>query len=120
MIERAYRFEFDTAVDLDEVELTFGLATYSAEGLYGAARVRLEAAYERDEMGRALTVSAETPVGVSVIRIFAGLLAREFGEDSFRVNPIPSTAAQDTGVVIDDHRTSRAECTDRTREAAPN
>ena len=85
MKESTYRLEFAPEISLDEVVLTFGLATYSAEGIHGAARVRLEAKYHRDDEGHALVMNAQTPVGLTVVRILTALLTREFGEDSFRV-----------------------------------
>lgn len=91
------RFTLASDVPLDEAEMTLQLATFAAEGLFGAARVRLEFGYHVDLDGHALLVDGTTEVGTAVVRVLTGLLLREFGEDSFRVQrlnpPSRKTAA---------------------------
>ena len=80
------RFTFASDVPLDEAEMTLQLATFAVEGLFGAARVRLECGYQVDPDAHALLVDDTTEVGTAVVRVLTGLLLREFGEDSFRVD----------------------------------
>lgn len=78
------RFEFDGIVPLAEAELTLDLARYSAEGLVGQARVRLDVVQRLDSDGHAIVVEGEGEAFESVVRVYAALLIREFGETAFR------------------------------------
>jgi hypothetical protein len=80
-----YRLEFEAAVPLAEAEMSLHLAMIALEGLFGRASVRLDARYRLDEAGRAIVVDGSTQVGESLVRVFAALLIREFGDDSFVV-----------------------------------
>jgi hypothetical protein len=97
-----HRYRFAPEVDLGQVEETLLLSVYAAEGVHGAAKVRLEAGYHLDEQARACVVDAGTAVGETVSQIFAGFLAREIGEDEFTVERIQAVeakaAAPDQGV----------------------
>jgi len=96
---KAFRFEFEPDVSLTEAEQTLHLALFAVGGLYGEARVRLEAAYRVDEICTAIGVDASTEVGAAVVKIYAGLLLKEFGEDAFRVRPI-TVAESHTSVAV--------------------
>ena len=85
MTANVYRFEFEPAVPTAEAELTLHLALYAVEGLYGEARVRLEAAYRLDNSRTAILVDGGTEVGAALVKVFTRLLIREFGEDGFHV-----------------------------------
>ena len=87
-----FRFEFDPSVRLAEAEMSLHLALYAAEGLFGEARVRLDASYTMDEAGRSITVDGISEVGAAVIKVFTGLLTREFGEHSFQVQRVARAA----------------------------
>ena len=89
MAKVIYRFEFEPAVPLAEAEMSLHLAMIALEGLFGRAGVRLEARYRLDEAGRAIVVDGSTQVGESLVRVFAALLIREFGDDSFSVSRGP-------------------------------
>jgi hypothetical protein len=91
-----YRFTFTEGTPLTEVENSLFLAVFSAEGLHGRARVRLDAAYFLDQKKRACVVDAASVVGKTIAQIFTGLLGREFGDDAFTVERVvgaPQTAA---------------------------
>jgi hypothetical protein len=83
----AYRFDFDGEIPIAEAELTLHLAVFAVEGLFGQARVRLDAGYHLDEPRRAIIVDGGTEVGRALVRVFASLLLREFGEQAFTVRP---------------------------------
>jgi hypothetical protein len=96
MTRLAYRFEVDASVPLDEAEMSLHLAMIALEGLFGRAGVRLDARYRLDAAGRAIVVDGSTPLGESLVRVFAALLIREFGDECFVVRRIsPSTPAPD-------------------------
>src|SRR5687768_4257437 len=80
-----YRFEINQAVPLEEAELTLQLSIFAVAGIHGEAGVRLDARYDIDEAGRALVIDASTDIGMSLVRVFAALLLREFGDDAFTV-----------------------------------
>ncbi len=84
------RFEFDSEVSLADAEMTLHLAMFAVEGVFGRARVRLDAEYVLDEESCGITVDTRTEVGAMIVRVFTGLLLREFGEESFRLHRSPS------------------------------
>lgn len=88
MARQVYRYRFNAKVPLDQAEETLLLAVYAAEGVHGAARVRLEAGYLLDRKTRTCVVEASTPVGETVAQVFTGYLSREFGEDSFQAESV--------------------------------
>lgn len=94
MTANVFRFEFEPTVPIIEAEMTMHLATYAVEGLYGEARVRLEAAYHLDDSHRSITVDGGTDVGAALVKVFTRLLIREFGEDGFRVRRVEPNAVR--------------------------
>lgn len=91
MATDVFRFQFAAETPLEEAELTLQLAIFAAEGLFGAARVRLEFGYHVDTSRHAILTDGTTEVGAAVVRVFTGLMLREFGEESFRVEHLNST-----------------------------
>lgn len=87
-----YRFSFSRGIDLAEAEATLHLAILAAEGLFGEARVRMEASYHMDAPRAALLVDGGTPVGDAVVRIFTTFVTREFGADAFAVRRVSVAA----------------------------
>lgn len=85
MITQTYRYRIADTVPFGEVEESLLLAIIAAECLHGPARARLEASYCTDQETRACVLDASTEVGRDIARIFTGLLAKEFGEDAFKV-----------------------------------
>ena len=85
-----FRFSFSSEVPIDEAEMTLQLATFATEGLFGAARVRLHFGYHIDLNRRVIIADGSNEVGATVVQIFTGLLLREFGDDSFRVERVDS------------------------------
>ncbi len=83
-----FRFQFEPRVPLSEAEMSLHLAMFAVEGLYGEARVRLEATYGVDEGRRSITVDGGMEVGAAVVKVYTRLLSREFGEDSFRIQRV--------------------------------
>jgi hypothetical protein len=92
MNSELFRFEFEPSVLLPEAEMTLHLALLSVEGLFGEARVRLEASYRVEEADRLIIVDGAGEVGAAIVKIFTGLLNREFGETSFQVGTTQSTS----------------------------
>ncbi|TWT40191.1 hypothetical protein KOR42_49330 [Thalassoglobus neptunius] len=88
------RFHFQESVDLLEAEMSLHLAMFSVEGLYGRARVRLEAHYQLVTDDHRIDVDCTSRVGELIVRVFTGLLIREFGEDSFTVRKVSSSESE--------------------------
>jgi len=86
----SFRFQFESDVPLDEAEMSLHLAIFAVEGLFGQARVRLDAGYALDAEAHALVIDASNEVGATVVKVFTGLLVREFGEDAFEVDRVDS------------------------------
>ena len=81
----AIQFVFDPDVALAEAEMSLHLAMFAVEGLIGQARVRLDAQYEIDTIGRAIVIDINSTTGRLVARVFTALLLREIGEQAFCV-----------------------------------
>ena len=88
MFEQAYRYRFGNDADLAEAEETLLLAILAAEGLYGRARVHVDAAYAVDRSIRALIVDAAGDVGEDINAVFTAFLLREFGGEGFAVRRV--------------------------------
>lgn len=93
MFAGVFRFSFDQHVPIEDAEMTLHLAMLAAEGLFGKPRVAMEFRYEIQPFDAYLDVDGDSEVGVTIARIFAGLLLREFGDSAFRITNIPSHAA---------------------------
>jgi len=83
-----YRYEFDAAVPAAEVETTLVLSILAVEALHGESQTRLDAGHAFDLTRRTVVIDAATPVGRDLNRVFIGLVTREFGPDSFRVERV--------------------------------
>jgi hypothetical protein len=92
MTAAVYRFTFSEEAPLDEAEMTLQLSIFAVEGVFGAARVRLEFSYFLDELNRLILVDGTNEVGLTIARIFTSLLLRELGENAFKVRPVQAQA----------------------------
>jgi hypothetical protein len=95
MTASSFRYCFAPSVPIREVEDTLRLASLAACGLYGDARVRLEAPHRVEADARRCVIGAGTPVGDDLNKIFLGLVTREFGEGSVEVEAVPAPARRD-------------------------
>lgn len=86
-----YRYEFLPVVPIGEVEQTLLLAIIATESLHGESQARLDIAHAFDPDRRTCVIDASTAVGRDLNRLFTGLVSREFGPDSFRVERVPHT-----------------------------
>ena len=94
MTRNVYRYTFNEALSLAEVRDSLAVSIFAAEGMHGQAQVRLHAGYLMDEVARVCVVDAWTPVGLTVVQVFTGLLARQFGEDAFEVERVDQATAR--------------------------
>jgi len=85
MPTEAYRYRFKEHIDPLDVEVTLHLAIIAAEGLYGEARVRMDAGYVIDESIFAIVVDASTAVGQVVCAMFTHFLLKQYGSGVFHV-----------------------------------
>lgn len=85
MTARSYRYTFPPGPGTDDLQDTLLLAVLACEALHGDARVRLEGDYSFDRRHRRCEIATTSDVGRDLNRLFAGLVAKEFGRDSFRV-----------------------------------
>ena len=82
-----YRFSFDRAVPMDDVEESLVLALLVIQILHGDARSRLAISHAFDRKRRVCIIDATTPEGKDLSKLLVGLLSREYGPDSFVVRP---------------------------------
>src|SRR5262245_44249189 len=87
MGQQLFRYTFDAAVPMDEVEHTLVLALLVVGILHGDAQARLGVGHFFDRQRRACVVDASTPEGKDLSKLLVGLLAREYGPDAFAVRP---------------------------------
>ena len=83
-------FVFEPHVALTDAEMSLHLGMFAVEGLAGRVQVCLDANYQVDPEKHAIAIDGGNRVGRLIAESFAGLLNREFGEDSFhieRANP---------------------------------
>lgn len=91
-----FRFTFTPAVNMLEAEATLQLAIVAAEGLFGEARTRMDAAYLVDAPRASMLVDGNTSVGNAVIRIFTAFATHEFGADAFSIRRVTTGHDHDT------------------------
>ncbi|MBU1073154.1 hypothetical protein KKG45_07895 [bacterium] len=101
MEESEYRFCFNDAVNMPDVEETLLMAVIAAEGIHGRARVWLDAQFDATPEDRTCTVSADNEVGQSIARIFTEMLTLEFGEAAFQVGRYTSLRRSQTAAKSD-------------------
>jgi hypothetical protein len=70
-----------------EVEETLHLASIAAEGLHGAANVRLYFSYKKNIEEHEIAMRRDNPVALDVIKIFTTLAIYEYGGVKFRSLP---------------------------------
>lgn len=83
----AYLVHLQPCVPLDQAEMSLHLAMFAVEGLAGRARVCIDARYELDQQSHAIAI-VRNRIGQMIVRAFAALLLREFGEGMFRVERV--------------------------------
>jgi len=88
-----FLFVLEPNVPLADAEMSLHLAMFAVEGLTGRVRVRMDASYRIDDESHAIRIDGTRRVGQLIARVFAGLLHREFGEDSFHIERRPEQAA---------------------------
>src|SRR5262245_29407637 len=88
MIATTFAYRFVDRVSTADIEGTLVLACLAAEGLFGEARVRLEAPNRIDRANGYCQIDARGPAGHAVSRIFTAFVTREFGPDAFRVEHV--------------------------------
>ena len=91
MRRTAYRYTFETDVSMKEVRNSLSLATIAAEGIYGHVRVTLDAFFRLDLDDRMCLIDGSTAVGECIAAVFTEFLARDFGEDGFKVKRTEET-----------------------------
>lgn len=98
MLSNMYRYEFDSAVAIEEIEATLVLALAAVENLHGASQVRLDAEHAFDAVLRVCVINAATRVGRDLNKLFAGFLTREFGSGGFHVERLGGGQPASTAV----------------------
>jgi hypothetical protein len=88
MTPTIYRYRIGRKVSPKDVEETLLLALVAAEGLYGAARVEMEAACHVDPDSGCGVIDASNEVGRDVARIFTCFLIHEFGRDAVEIRQV--------------------------------
>lgn len=100
MNSQAYRFRFRPEIALKDAEDTLLLAFLAAEGIFGQARVRMDAGYAIDATINVIVIDASTLIGQVVAAIFTAFISREFGQGAFhvrRVEGLPGQTLQEAG-----------------------
>jgi len=93
MTKDIYRYTFRPEVPKAEVEASLLLALIAVEGLHGEAQTRLDAGHAIGGLFGVCVIDGSTAVGRDLAKVFTAFLRREFGEDSFRVERLPSSSS---------------------------
>ncbi len=93
MTTERYRFVFAAHVPTDEVEAALALAILATESQYGTIQARLDIGHAFDPKRRACVIDAGTTVGRDLTKLFARLVAQQFGEDVFTLERIDNRAS---------------------------
>lgn len=80
-----YRFKFKGSISAKAIEEALFWAVFNAESVFGKPKVRLDASFLFDKEKHVCVVDKTTEVGQHIAQIFTSLIAREFGEDAFKV-----------------------------------
>lgn len=98
MNAQAYRYRFRSDIALKDAEETLVLSFLAAEGIFGEARVRMNASYAVDATISVIFVDAGTLVGQVSAAIFTAFISREFGHGSFHVCRVEGLPGHRPGV----------------------
>src|SRR4029077_17863865 len=85
MTHDVFRYRFARRVPASEIEGSLVWAWLAAEGLFGEARVRLEATHLWDRKRGICVIRARGAAGRAANLIFVALIGRGFGPDAFQV-----------------------------------
>ncbi|MEZ6141581.1 MAG: hypothetical protein R3B84_13495 [Zavarzinella sp.] len=91
MAESVYRYRFQPAISMQDVEATLLLAIWGVESLHGESQVRVNQAHYLDPEHHTCIVDARTTIGRDLNHLFLGYLRKEFGELAFHVEPVEPT-----------------------------
>lgn len=80
------KFKFHRGINREKVEEYIAQAIVATEGVFGQAKVRLNAAYLASD--NKVVIDVTTPVGEHIAEVFTWLMTREFGEKSFAVERV--------------------------------
>jgi len=80
------RFKFNKTIEREVIEWHIAQSILASEGVFGQAKVRLNAAYLASDSKVVIDVSS--PVGEHIAEVFTWRMTKEFGEDSFTVERI--------------------------------
>ncbi|MBI5399539.1 hypothetical protein HZB07_02850 [Candidatus Saganbacteria bacterium] len=86
------RFKFKDGINSDLIESKIALAILAAEGVFGRAKVRLDAAYIVSKNKAVIDVSSE--VGEHIAQVFTSFMTEAVGEKKFIVERV---RAKDSG-----------------------
>lgn len=82
------RFKFKDGISSDLIESKIALAILAAEGVFGQAKVRLNATYIVSRNKAAIDVSND--VGEHIAQVFTRFMSEEVGEHKFIVERVKS------------------------------
>jgi len=92
MSNQAYRYRFrDRDVFEKAVRVTHQQALLAVVGLFGHARVRMDAAFVVDDIIHVMVIDAGTPAGMALCMIFTTFLSATFGHEAFDVRRVEMT-----------------------------
>lgn len=80
------RFKFNKNIEREVIEWHVAQSILASEGVFGQAKVRLNAAYLASD--NKVVIDVSSPVGEHIAEVFTWRMTKEFGEDSFTVERI--------------------------------
>ncbi len=87
-----YRYEFQSSIEPVEIEAAILLSILETESLHGEVQSLLDINHFFDADERVCVIDASTIVGDHFNKLFVGLVKREFGIESFKVERLDASA----------------------------
>jgi len=89
MMERdIYRYSFAEQIPMEEAEESLMLSVLAAECIHGRSALRLAGAFLFDAAKRSCVIDGSTEIGRHIAAIFTGFLAKQFGDEAFKVKRV--------------------------------
>lgn len=80
-----YKFTFRENIPVKEIEECLFWSCFNTESIFGKARFRLDSTFYFDRHSRVVVIDKSTDVGKHLAQLFASVVAREFGDEAFRI-----------------------------------
>jgi hypothetical protein len=95
-MDYVFKFQFESGVELGQVDEELGRAVIAAQSLFGEVKVVMDAAFSFNPGKRYCVIDPSSEVSRCIAIIFLGFITARFGESRFRLERVdfPRTSAE--------------------------